>query len=781
MRKIAAVLALGLVACKPSGGGEQPDDEGAKAAAAAAAAEDAELKAVADRIDPGPQAPMFEGMPAWLKGKVDAMLAGTPTGAAAATEARELITAWDKLQLNDPQAMLLGALQLGRGVVLAERAVAAGSADPELLAVLTKAYRLIHQFEVFEKNPMFTTVLSMAHELARKEGGLEVQQIEEGLTVLKGAIARSSALHLHTAARLLREHPRHPTIPDVLLRLAQAELGDERYPEAVALRKLSVARRGARASGPDLAGLADTCYRALDVACGDMSRRSAEERGPEAPVDDKKREAFTKQLAGVDEAAGQARRVIELAQAAGLEPQDERGHLLLKLGRRGEAEALFTRLKAEHPNDARPVTGLAVTALHRDADFVRAAGLLRGARGLTGRDRLYYEVALGTVPMVVISEAMQELARSKDTDKLPSGFDRLVEEVSGLVKEFAAFDPARAAVLELAIGAARDAAPKLIADDKVGGLAIVRAVPAKVFALVQKYPDSKDAWKLLYTVSRLTTDGAAAAQWLTTPLPPALQQDPDVRLQQVRAQLDVAVAFEDMKLLEAAAKSAETLPAGGEADAVTWVKATCDALRGRAGDVEALKRSFDAFAALAGKTTGADRVQALNNAGYLQALVGATDAAATLEGTWRIDGEALAPAVNLGALRFAAEQREGLAELFASAVGSKMGTVQLLARGWLVALADAGFGDVKVTRKEFAEALKSAKDGEFRGAMPPGRLGIAATGDFKMSFGYATNSGLMLIDEVVTKWWLVAVPPGYDAILAGDARAKPPVKPSKGR
>ena len=70
---------------------------------------------------------------------------------------------------------------------------------------------------------------------------------------------------------------------------------------------------------------------------------------------------------------------------------------------------------------------------------------------------------------------------------------------------------------------------------------------------------------------------------------------------------------------------------------------------------------------------------------------------------------------------------------------------------------------------------------DFRGAMPPGRLGIAATGDFKMSFGYATNSGLMLIDEVVTKWWLVAVPPGYDALLAGDAKAKPPVKPSKGK
>lgn len=777
MRTIAAVLSLVLVACKPSAGVKAPDD-GAKAAVSA---EDAELKALADRIDPGPQASMFEAMPTWLKGKVDALLAGAPAGADAAAEARDAITEWDKQSLSDPQAMLLAGVKLGRGVILAERAVAAGSADPELLAALTRAYRLIHQLEILYKNPMFGAVFSMAHELARKEGGLELQQVEEGLAALKVAAARAPALHLHTAARMLREHPRHPTIPDVLLRLSQAELAGERYAQAVEIRALAVARKGERASGPDLAGLADTCYRALDLACGDMSRRSAEARGPEAPGDEKKREAFTKQLAGVDEAAGQARRATELAQAAGLDAQVERAHLLLKLGRKGEAEALFARLQAEHPNDARPVTGLALAAMHRDGDFVRAAGLVRGASGLPGRDKLYYEIALGTVPLVVINEAMQELARSTDDKKVPAGFDRLADELMGLVKGFAAFDPARAAVLELAIGSAREAVPKFVAGDKAGGIALVRAAPAKVFALVQRYPESRDAWKLLYTMARLATDGAAAARWVTTPLPAALQQDPDVRLQQVRAQIDIAVAFEDSALMEAAVKSADTLPAGGDADAAAWVKATIDALRGRSGDAAALQRSFDAFAALSVKTTGVQRALAFNNAGYLQALVNHPEAPMAFEGAGLLDEGALAAAVNLGAFRFVAEQREGLGEQFGKAAASKVGTVRLLARAWLVALADAGFGDVKVTRKEFAEALKGEKEGEFRGAMPMGRWGVATSGDFNLSFGYATNTGLTLVDEVVTKWWLVAVPPGYDAILAGDPRPQPQPKNRKAK
>lgn len=769
-------MVLLLAACKPHKG-ETTREEGD---AEAIAREDKQLQALADRIDPGPQAPMFEVMPTWLKSKVDDLLADAPTGRKAVSEAREAIAAWDKQEKSDASALLRAALQLGRGVVLAERAVAAGSDDPELLAVLTKAYRLLQQFQFFEKNQLFASALTLASELATKDGGVEGKQIEEALAALRVALSRAEALHLHTAARLLREHPRHPTIPEVLIRLSQAESAADRYPQAIELRRLANVHKGAQAMGPDHVAVADLCYRALDVKCGDEERATAALRGPEPPADDKKREAFAKQLAGTDALAAGARRAQALADAPGLAEQVERGHVLLGLGRRGDAEAVFSALKEKYPNDARPVTGLAVAALNREADFTRAATLVRGARGLEGRDKLFYEVALGTVPLAVMSEMIQEFARG-DGKTLPSGFDALADELMELVHGFAAFDPARAAVIELALETGRVAAPKFMSGEKDGALAILRAAPAKVFALVQKYPESKDAWKLLYAASRLTSDAAEAKRMATAALPPALQADPDVRLQQARALIDLAVMFEDVSLMEAAAAAAASLPAGGDANAVAWVTATIEVLRGQAGDADAFKRGFDAFAALIEKTSGVDRALAINNAGYVQAFAGVAEAVQTFQAAAAIDEGAKVAAVNLAALAFQAEQRDGLAAKFADAADSKIAAVRLLARAWLVALADAGYGDVKVTRKEFAAALKSERALEFRGATPVGRFGIAASGDFKLSFGFSTTTGLVLVDEVVTRWWFVAAPPGLDALLAGDAKPKPPPKSAKAK
>jgi tetratricopeptide (TPR) repeat protein len=773
MRSLFVALVV-LCACKVPPAGPTPEEQAAEEEQKRG---DAELTAVADAIDPGPQRPMFEAIPGWLREKIETQLPGEPASEQVVRTAREAIASWDKIKFDDTQAMLVGALVLAKGLILAERAVAAGSDDPELLAALGKAYRLVEQVGFFQNSPLFSQVIGLGVDLAKKDGDLAGQQIEEAMGVLKTAVARAPALHMHTAARLLRENPRHPTVPEALQRLAQAEQSAERFDRAKQLRALVVARKGERATGADWAGLAEACYRALDRGCGEMAKKTARERGSGEDAPDKVA-AFDKRLADIETMAGRAAKLEELRAATGLEQRLERGHLLLQIGHQGEAVALFGELRAQHPNDARPVTGLAVATINKTLDFGKAAALVREARKLPGRDKLYYEVALGTVPMLVLSEVITEMA--KDADKPPPAMDAAVAELMALIEEFRAFDPARAAVLAVAVEAGKQAAPKFIAKDRAGGMAVVRALPGKAAALAKQFPASKDVWRLVYVTSRVAGTAKEALAMVTLPLPPELEKDPELRLNQARTLLDLAVLWEQPELLEAAGKAAEKLPEGTDADGTKWLRATLDAQAGRLGDKVSLERATAAFTELAGRKSGKEKALALNNLGLLVATAGQAEAAVQhFKDAVAADDEGATPRVNIGAVAFAVGHREDLNELFAAASSAKLATVRVQAYAWLVALADAGAGDRVVTRQEFHANLGKELEGEFRGQLPLGRWGIAPAGEIKMSLGYSSMTGLVLVDEVVASWWLIAPAPTLEGLLAEKAAAPKAGKPVK--
>lgn len=773
MRRLALVVAL-AAACKPFA--ERTTTRPPSTANEAPRRSDPELTAAADRMDPGPQAPLYESLPTWLKGQIDASVEGDPKAARTVAEAREAIAGWNKLKPGDDQETLRGALQLGRGLVLAERAVAAGSDDPELLAALSSAYRVVHGFKMFLNPGFLGRILSLGAEMARKEGKLEGQQIEEAMAALAVAVERAPALHLHTTARLLREHPDHPTVPEVLLGASQARLDAELYEEGVALRKLAVARKGKAATGGDYVGLAGACHVALDLACADLARKTAEAMGPGEPGEDKAA-AFKKRLADLDESGAAARKAVALASSSTLEAQTERGHLLLRLNRVGDAERTFTALQAAHPNDARPLTGLAVTAGRRQLDFAAVTTHIRAARNLAGRDRLYYEVALGTVPVALIAVVATQYAQAPDkpVPELDAHFAEMLE----LARGFRQYDPARAAVLELLFTSAREAVPKFMSGKRAPSVALVRGLGMKALALTKKFPESLDAWRMVFSTARLVDDAAKARMLVTTPLPAALQQHPDLRLQQARALFDVAVLWEDKGLLTAAAQAAASLPAEVDADTATTVRATIDAVLGRQGDQAALQRAVDAFAALAQRKTGKEQAIAFNNAGMVVAFAGDVQTAmGILARAQEAGGEETTPGYNMAALAFGLQAREGLPELFAAIVqGSSSAALRVQAHAWLVALADAGQGDVAVTRKDFAAALAKEQAEEIRGRLSQVRWGVVEQGEFKVSLGYSTVEGLTLLDEVVPHWWLVTPAPNLDALLAG-GKGKP-AKPAK--
>jgi len=776
MRSTALALASLLCACKPASSTPPP-----AAPDPAAQESDAAMLRVAERLDPGAQTPLYATLPVWLKERVEGLLGEEPRGDAVAAAAREAITAWDKVKLGDTASMLAGGLQLLRGVVLAERSVAAGSSDPELLAALAKAYRIIEQLAMFKNAAFFNEIYQVGIQLARKEGKLETQQIEEVVALLGKAIERAPALHKHTAARLLREHPRHPTALEALARIGQSDLEAERYAEAVEARRLVVLRKGARASADEHVDLAATCYRALDVACGDAARDAARTRGPDDPGDAKKVEALQKRLANIDDQAAQAREIIALAAATSLEERSRRAHLLAKLSRNGDAEALFTELRAAYPNDARPLTGLAILAIQRRMDFKAASALARAGRTLPGRDQPYYEIALGTLPLVLITDLLGEAAEAPE--KLIPAARRVLVELEGLVQEFAAFDPARAAVLDVVFDVVREALPqdaKSPERDKVMGA--LRHAGARAKALTARFPDSPDAWRLVYMTARMVGSADEAAAMVTAPLSPAMQAHPDVRLQQARALLDLGLQWRHEPMLRAALAAAADLPEAIDKDTRQQIVATLDGMLAASGDAERRKRAIEAFEDLARRTTGKEQALAHNNVGLIKALAGDAEGAVdALNAARTAAPDELTPVFNLAVIAQHVGQLEGVPEAFARAASSgDNATVRLHAYAWLVELADKGTGDRDVTRLEFQAALAKERDSEVRGQLSLGQTGVASTGEFKLSFGYSSQQGLQLIDEVVPRWWLFLPAPNIDALLKEAAEKEVAARPRPG-
>ncbi|WAS91793.1 tetratricopeptide repeat protein [Nannocystis punicea] len=763
MQRLFLALAL-AAACKPI-----PVESTTPAGAAASpdAAADSQLAELARRIDPGPQPPLGELFPGWLKDQFGVASTGEAASDAVVAEAREAVAALDSLDPDDGEGRLRGAVRLGRGIVLAEQAVAAGRSDPELLAALAKGYRVLHALRMFDRDSVFGQDFARAFEVVRAQGVFTGAQLAEGLDALQKAAALAPALQLHATAQLLRAHPDHPTVPNTLGRAAQTQFERQDFAASIELRRRSIARLG-QASATDHASLALACYAALDLHCGDMARKTAHQRGAEAPGEGGAA-LLQWTLKQVDASAEAARRALALAEATGAAELNERGHLLIALGRLDEAERLFKRLIEADPQDARPRTGLAVLALRRGYDVEEAVAQIRAGRELLHRDRSYYEVALGLIPTIEAGALMAEIAR---TGAAPKDLDRRFDEVMALATEFRAFDPARAAVLELIFAATREGLAKFMTGDFAAGLAVTRKLPAQALALTRKFPEVKDVWRLLFALVPVVPDGDKARALALTPVPEALRTDPDIRLRQVQTLLDIAVRWEDGVALAAAVQAAASLPAELDADTTPTIRATLDAVLGLRGDTAARQRALAGFTALAERQRGKARALALNNAAVLRAAAGDAGAAIKdIERALEAAPGALAARVNLAAFMFAANDRERLPEVLAEvASATRIAGLRLHALAWRAALGDTGHGDPKATRADFKKALAEETGREFFGRLLLGRWGAIDDGNLQVALSHAPDTGLLIRFDVTPAWWLVVPAPTFAALVP----AKPP-------
>ncbi len=357
-----------------------------------AVSRDPVLDALADAIDPGPQAPLRAGMPvSWLVG-VDQAVPGEDPRVVAEQDLRVALLAWRESGPATGEGAVLAGL--ARAVARAEALASTGTLHPELMVTLLAVYAAIEAGGPDDRHA------GLDDDAARR-------------------------LLRHHAARLLRRHAEHPGVPDVLTALADAAAREQDFTRAAELQQLAVQRLGERAGPESQLALASACYRALALACGDAAIRRA---GSEAEV------------AEVVWLGDQARAALASSGDA-LEVRLERLQYLTALGRWRDAEAGYTAVVKTAPDDARPRVGLAGLALLRgepDAALVH----LQQSRALGHRDRGYHELAIALLWPRLHERGAPRAQALAELQVLAAGYRR--------------FESARAEVLTLLLAALRD-------------------------------------------------------------------------------------------------------------------------------------------------------------------------------------------------------------------------------------------------------------------------------------------------------------------------------------
>jgi tetratricopeptide (TPR) repeat protein len=737
---------------------------------------DPELVAIADSIDPGPQTALFMELPAKLREPIERAVAADSDHTVAVREIQSALQLWDKLGNSGTETLTQNLMRIGLGLVLAERAVSNGADDAELLLALTRVYTILDS-PAFAGQGVFQQLLQMAGQLAQSvgmtPGGLDLPALSSGL---ERVFARAGAMHRRSAAEFLRRHGDHPEVPRVLGRLAEDASRQQQFDRALALRQMAMRRLGGRAVAGDHVDLAITCYRALELACGDDAvKRAGELRDT---TDPKAARADAERIEYANKVGEYARRVRVIPADAEPTLALERGHLLLLLDRFAEAQALFERLKAAYPEDARPYGGLAKLAIQRNAGFGLASAQIKLGKRLGAKDRDFYEVALGTIGVEFLYEALPAIVGGKK-------FDEMVPPLLADMRSFSAglrtYDQARSAVVDMIVGVVEAAVPSFLSGKPEAATPVLRKALAQAQAIATQFPDSVDARRMVYLA---TNFAATRDQALAAVRQPLTIKDDALERARVQTWLDLALAWEaeaEMPAIEAAVNALGE-PEGDRGRMALQAGLLAIKFRGN-GQREVGEQAAAIYTALASEGTAEARAVALNNLGLLKMYLGDPEGGVKLlVEALNLSPKAWPALMNLGGMVLMLEgaQRAELIEAFAIvARDGESSPLRLQANAWRIEQAKRGSGDVEQTRKDFAAALAKERKGEIRGATPLGSWGLISTGTVQVNFNYSVPTGFQIRNELSMTLWLVEPPPGFAALIAASDGAKTPEKPKR--
>lgn len=752
-RVIAVSVLLSVGACRPV---QDPVDPEPEPQAVRDAAAGPTLEEIADAIDPGPRAALTVELPAWLLPVLE-----LPPGGDASVLLAQAQRAWEHWvtpgEGSGEAATLQRIVWLVRALALAERAAGnVEDADPEVLLVLERAYAVLDAPTLANDRNLLSRLLQGFVGMLAQHGQMEGSAtLEELGGLVLGALQKSGELHRRTVAALLRNAPEHPEIADVLGRLAP-KIVEEDEALAVGVQQRALALRGEAAGAEHWLDLAAVCSRALEARCGREALGRAEAL---AAADD---EALARRLVDVRGMVKRAHRAVELADAAGLDDGLERAAALHELQRYAEAKAVYEQLHRRHPDDARPVMGLARTVLAESLDFVAAFEIIERAQPREHLDREWYEMAIGVRATALVYHVLPQIADRK-ADEIFAVLRPWLLQLRQDIEALDALGADEGRVLRFGYDLGMEAWPASRAEDGTALRELARGLLPRAQALRAEVPGSVHAYTLWLAAAEFSDDRAAALGVLDVAPPPEHAQALVVR--RAQAALDLVAAWDARDRVDSMLALVDAADGPERPAAVRRLVIDAHVVAHRLGRTEDLAALEQRYRALLEQGDGSDPVL-LNN---LAALVAEQGRAVQAQALW---AEALAHAdeeqvdvlrINAIAARSVAGTLEpdGQAELRELTGDGRASEVRLLAHAWLVvhARATGSRAQVKAAEKALREAAAKVAAENYRPRNLPGRGGVILRGSLQVGLGYSSVEGMQLqLDVSGVPWLMVPCP-----------------------
>lgn len=737
-----AFAALALGSCR----GDRPTTtKPGDAKGSAAQTMSKRLAAFADEIDPGEQPPLGKGAPPAVAellgagGKIDASALEAP------------LEAWETLPSGATmEARTIAVVALARVLLAAESAqVTDERGELARLRALERLYGFFDLPMFANDRSFFSTLFVQIAKVATsgKGGTTDQARAMELVQYAFDVMKRSGALHRHTAAKLLREHPGDRHIPDVLDRVAVGVAGDD--PRlAVELRRAGVDLRGKYVTSSQLLALARSCYVALDLRCGDEQLAAAKAAGAGSDA------ALAKRITEV-ETAHTAAVLVTGKPATGVDGQLARAQALVELGRKADSKKAIDELLAAHGDDARVVTLAARHVVTTSFDLEGAYQVIaRAPEKLSHRDRAYLEAAIGLrathFAYEVIPRADGGVAGMLAA--IAPEYGQFRADIVAYEQDGAELGKVLLTLLELGEAAAP------LADGKHDAelLALARAMLPKGVALVDAAPKSREAYRAALGMALLSADRGLVLQFADRAPP----EDATGGLALAHAQLQIAVAVQwgDRKRLADAAREIAALPTTMDGKLRVQAAADLDAVRARLErDTAARDRALQAYRELLAIEGDSPDPRTLDNFAALLADTGDLAEAARL---WALlvqkkPDEGEYARIQLHALAGSLADLAALEKIAAD--GSNEG--RIVAAQWLVQLAKSP------TERKRRRAQHEKLVAELHARSPklpllPDAEGVTLSGTLQVGVGYSTTAGVQVNIDVSRVPRLVRLPAG---------------------
>jgi tetratricopeptide (TPR) repeat protein len=700
-----------------------------------------DLKALADRIDPGPIDPWLSKLPDSVR--VSRARARRKLGKNARLELERRAC-----ELPAEEDWYLRAL-LFSDILEEEVLWAPDEVGVESVFALALIYGSLGDLPTLIE-PLLADLLSRY-----EHQGIDRKWM---LSLLQQAPRLGDRGRRHLTALILRRGGPPEIVASILEMQARVEENCE-----VGLRLMEEALRRApdHADAERWLDLAFHYYRTLEIPCGDaalaVGRRLAEEICSDVQG----------RIERLQDRRSAASRLLEIEGKTSFEDRLVRVDLLHRLGRRAEVERLYTALARERPRDARPRVGLARMALAgKRQDVRRARALIASARDLEHRDARYWE----TGAVVEVYGLMTDLAAAArpgaDVLAMARGArDRLRPWIDGVRPT----RPGLAGVVDLLL----KSLPVVLAksDSRIVAMRAqaTRLLP-KLVALTKSAPDERHPYCLLLTAASMGMDMDASFDALDMPVPRWAQGDAETELRRARTYLMLLVQWGRVDLLDACERLIDRAGQVGATHVDTLLlKESTRAIRARvasdgkgAAAVERWKGIEKGYRIACDIALGSEASMALSGIAVALAEQGRLASAhAVLEGAETVDPESTdvfrynRTAIDILTGVRLADARECLEELSTSEFSTE---IRAQALAWLGAI-ERGAGNPEKAMARFKEAIRVRDDGSLATGSGWNLTGVAIEGSNYVHLGVSPRAELVLDLELTSRFWPIIPAP----------------------